>query len=75
MSVDHQANLAMETPPESHLSHNLDVGCASNYGADGPGEYFCKVCDTRITRSTTSYNEYGHQRSCEHHEVYSGDGS
>lgn len=76
MSINsQQADLGMQTPPESHLSFDLESGSASNLGADGRGEYFCTECDTRITRSTSTHNEYGHQRSCSHHQVFTGESS
>lgn len=73
MSADtKQQRLDGSVDPE-HLTTDPEVRIAPGLEVDATeGLWYCTECDLRITRNSHNHNEYGHARSCEHHQTFSG---
>lgn len=56
----HPSKLHLTDTPTSEMQQGL------KHPADGPTEWFCLVCRARVTVSTRSSAEYGHQYGCPH---------
>lgn len=75
MSTDIRGEFVDDRIPEAHLKLTRER-TDDDFPVDPErGLFYCSECENRITRSTKTENEYGHERDCSHHQTLGGGSS